>query len=93
MADKREIGIAPLIAGIVLAGQSLPLLLQTGPSLWTVSSVIGGVSAIFVGVGVLLERGIFETETVESNQGSNLFVLGVAVCSAFAGALLSLVLV
>ena len=90
MSSKNGIGIAPLITGIILAGQSLPQLFQNGPSLWTVLSAIGGCSAIFVGLGILLEWREFSTETTESNQTVTLALTGLAVASFVGGAILVL---
>ena len=91
MSSKKRIGIAPLIMGIMLAGQSLPQLLQNGLSLWRGSSVIGGCAAIFVGLGILLEWGEFSTETTESNRRTTLALTGLAVLSFVGGATLALV--
>ena len=88
MSSKKGIGIAPLIMGIMLAGQSLPQLLQNGLSLWTGSSVVGGCAAIFVGLGILLEWDEFSTETTESNRRATLVLAGLAVLSFVGGATL-----
>ena len=90
MPSRNGIGIAPLIAGIVLAGRSLPRLFQNGLSLWTVLSAIGGCSAILVGLGVLLGWGEFGTETTESDRTVTLALTGLAVASFVGGAILAL---
>jgi hypothetical protein len=91
MASKKRVGIAPLIMGIMIAGQSLPQLLRSGLSVWTVSSVIGGFAAIFVGLGILLEWEGFGTDTNGSSRTSTLVLAGIAVFSVGGGIILALV--
>lgn len=91
MSSKKGIGIPPLIMGIMLAGQSLPQLLQNGLSLWTVSSLIGGCAAVVVGLGILLEWREFSTETTEPHRSSTITLLGLAVLSVAGGVILTFI--
>jgi len=88
MSSKKAIGIAPLVTGFGLAGQSGSELLQTGSSLWAAFGLVGGCAAIFVGAGILLEWGDFSTQTTESNNPLALVWAGVALFSFVIGATL-----
>lgn len=89
MASKKAIGIAPLVTGVGLAGQSITELLQTGASLSAVSGLIGGCAAIFVGAGILLEWRDFSTQTTESNTPIAVVWGGLALFSFVIGATLA----
>jgi len=90
MCAKKAIGIAPLVTGVGLAGEAGSELLQTGLSLWAAFGVVGGVAAIVVGSGRLLEWGGFSART-ESNNSLTAVCAGIAVLSILFGATLVVV--
>ncbi|WP_152424895.1 hypothetical protein [Natronococcus jeotgali] len=87
MSEQRRVGIAPLVIGVVLLGQSLSQLVQTGFSIWAVVSLIGSVAAIFVGAKILL------TEDVDSNgrKESTTALASIALLSFIVGSVIFIV--
>ena len=70
MPSTKTVGAAPLIAGLLLAFQSAGTIVQSGPSLWSVPGLVGGCTAIGIGLGILLEWDTFTRETAGSNPYS-----------------------
>lgn len=58
---KRGVGIAPLICGLFLVGQTVGDV--AAGDLWAVAGFVGGCAAVAVGAGTLLGRGGFDPET------------------------------
>jgi hypothetical protein len=91
MPSKRSVGIAPLVTGIVLTSQSLGQLLEPGSSLWAGAGFIGGLAAILVGVGILLQWGDFATESPEAIDRPVAILAGIALVSFLVGAAVTVV--
>ena len=78
MSSKNGIGIAPLIFGIMLTGKFIHQFLHD-PSLLTLPGILGGLAAISVGLGILLEWGEFGTKTDESNREIRLALIAIII--------------
>jgi len=89
MPSKKTVGAAPLITGILLAFPSAGAIVQNGLSLWSVPGLIGGCTAIVIGLGILFEWNTFKRDAVESNRPS-VAVLGFAAAAFFAGAAIAI---
>lgn len=85
MPSKKAVGAAPLLTGLLLASQSGQAIVQSGPSLWSVPSFIGGCAAIAIGVGILLDRDTRSSEATDAAKSSRVALLGLAVLSFVAG--------
>jgi hypothetical protein len=84
MPSNKTVGAAPLLTGILLAFRSAGAILQSGPSLWSVPGLIGGCSAVVIGLGIMLERDTFERRTNGDGVG-RVAVLGLAAAAFFVG--------
>ena len=84
MLSRKAAGAAPLITGILLAFQSAAAIVQSGLSLWSVPSLIGGCAATIIGLGILLDWDAFHQDPAGSNRSAA--ILGIAAVAFFAGA-------
>jgi hypothetical protein len=91
MPSKKSIGIAPLVTGIGLTSQSLGQLLDSGVSLWASAGFVGGVAAILVGAGILLQWGDFATESGKPIDRPAATLAGIALASFVLGAAVTVV--
>jgi hypothetical protein len=91
MPSKKAVGIAPLVTGIILTSQSLGQLLESGFSLWTGISLVGGLAAILVGAGILSRWRGFDTESKETTDLSGTLLSVIAVASFVVGAVVAVV--
>lgn len=91
MPSKKSIGIAPLVTGIALTSQSLGRLLDSGVSPWAGAGFVGGVAAILVGVGILLQWGDFATGSGEPIDRPAAILAGIALVSFVVGAAVTVV--
>lgn len=85
MPSRKTVGAAPLLTGLLLASNASRAIVQTGPSLWSVPSLVGGCAAVLVGLGILLEWGSFETDGDEPGTLAHLALVGLAVVSVAVG--------
>ncbi len=85
MSSRKAVGAAPLLTGIVLAFQSFRAIVQTGPSLWSASGLVGGCAAVLVGLGILSEWDSFGTEPTDVGRSTRVALVGLALFSFVAG--------
>jgi hypothetical protein len=91
MPSKKAVGIAPLVTGMVLTSQSLGQLLESGLSLWTGISLVGGVAAILVGAGILSRWRGFEAKSEGTTDFSGTVLSVTALASLAIGAIVAVV--
>jgi hypothetical protein len=91
MPSTKAVGIAPLVTGMVLTSQSLGQLLESGPSLWTGISLVGGVAAILVGAGILSRWRGFEAKSEGATDFSGTVLSVIALASFVIGAVVAVV--
>ena len=84
MVSDSRIGIAPLVIGVVLAGQSLSQLVQGSISIWMIGIFVGSCAAIFVGVRTLTAS---TSDTAVTGSERPLALVGIAVFSFVAGSI------
>lgn len=89
MASRKTIGIAPLVIGILMAGNAAIQLIQTMPQTnWTAAPVIysivmliGSLAAIVIGARILL--GLEEVEQDSEKSTKTAIVFGALAVIAF----------
>jgi hypothetical protein len=91
MSSKKAVGVAPLVTGLLLAGQSFEQSVLRDPALWSIAGLVGGCAAILVGVGILSGWREFEVETDTSNQNTSLALAGISVLCFAGGVALAIV--
>jgi hypothetical protein len=88
MPSKNAVGVAPLVCGTVLVGQSLASLsgaLPTGVPLYAlVAQLLGGGAAVVVGVGILRQWAAFGGEETDTEFPSAGVALVAVALFAFA---------
>lgn len=95
MVDEKAIGMVPLIAGITFSSMMLTRLFtvvnQAGWEWMTIFrplvGVVGGVAAMIVGIGILLEWGGFDTSGELTDMGEITLGISAVVAFAFGGIL------
>lgn len=97
MPSRNAVGIAPLVCGLLLVGQSLPELLDGASATLSTyalaAQAIGGSAAVVVGVGILREWESFGGERTEEETHSASVLLGVVAMLAFAVGVVAVVFV
>lgn len=85
----RGVGIAPLVAGLLLAGRAAGDVASGDP--WAVFGFVGGCAAVAVGAGVLLGWRGFDPEAGDGESGRITRALAVVALVGFAVGVASVV--
>ncbi|QLH81887.1 hypothetical protein [Halosimplex pelagicum] len=88
MPSNRATGAAPIATGVLLAGSAAREIVRHGIELWTTLALVGGLSAVAVGVGVLTGRGGFDSADTDEHldRTTAVAVAGLALTSVAVGA-------
>lgn len=85
-----KVGAAPLIAGLVLAGDSVALVTEEGLAAWPLAGVVAGCAAAVLGASVLLKGEGNRPDPAESKWPTQVAVAFLAGFGLLAGAVLAL---
>jgi hypothetical protein len=85
VSSTNAVGVAPLVTGLLLAGQSVGGL----PSPESVAGMVGGGAAALVGLGLLAGWRDFEAEPGSSGAGLPLVLSAVALAGFVGGVALA----
>lgn len=85
MPSKRPVALAPLLAGVFLAGAAAWQILQAGLTSWLLPSFVGGCATAIVGIEALISDRDSTTSMNGLKQTSSLILLGLAGVSFIVG--------
>lgn len=85
MPSKRLVAIAPLLAGVFLAGAATRQILEAGLTSWLLPSFIGGCATAIVGLEALFNDRGTEIGLASLKRPSSLILLGLAGMSFVVG--------
>lgn len=92
MPSNKATAAAPIATGVLLAGTAAREVAQHGPELWTALALVGGLSGVVVGLGVLTDRRFGSGDDLGSYQGwTTVALVGLAMTSLTVGAGIALV--
>lgn len=87
MPSNKTTAAAPIATGVLLAGTAAREIAQHGLELWTTLALVGGLSAVAVGLGVLTGRGFDSGDNLDRYQDrTTVALVGLAVTSLAVGA-------
>lgn len=92
MPSNKTTGAAPIATGVLLAGSAAREVAQHGLERWTTLALVGGLSAVAVGVGVLTGRGGFDADGSDDRRDrtTTVALAGLALASVAVGAAVAL---
>ncbi|WP_135363992.1 hypothetical protein [Halosimplex halophilum] len=92
MPSNKTTGAAPIATGVLLAGTAAREVARHGLERWTALALVGGLSAVAVGVGVLTGRGGFGTDSSDDRRDrtTTVALAGLALVSVAVGAAVAL---
>lgn len=85
MPSKRSVGVAPLLAGVFLAGAAALQIKQAGVTSWLLPSFVGGCATAIVGIETIMSARRAEAGMAELKPTTSLILLGLAGLSFVVG--------
>jgi hypothetical protein len=87
MPSNRATAAAPIATGVFLAGTAAQEVAQNGLEIWTALALAGGLSAVTVGLGVLIGRNKFDSDDDDGHYDrTTVALVGLALTSVAVGA-------
>jgi hypothetical protein len=91
VSSRKAVGVAPLVAGFLLAGQSFERSVLSNPSPGSIAGLVGGCAAILVGIGILSGWREFGPETDTPARKASLALAGISLLCFAGGVALAVV--
>jgi hypothetical protein len=87
MPSNKAAAAAPIATGVLLAGTAAREVAQHGFEIWTTLSLAGGLSAVAVGLGVLIGlSGFAFDDDLDGHHDRTVALVGLALTSLAVGA-------